>query len=96
MPNTYQTADGRSIQYEPRKLGLRGMRSLLECVESISAIKSSNQKSLMFEAIEKGVKICIPDYDPEANDVDMDSAMTIMSDTLNFNSVKADERKKSE
>jgi hypothetical protein len=87
----FTTIDNQMISYEPKKLGLRGMRSLLECIEGI---KEAEKKSQIFDLIEKGMKICIDDFDPETCDIQMETAMGVMTETMVANTVKADERKK--
>jgi hypothetical protein len=89
----FTTIDNRTIPYEPKKLGLRGMRNLLECIEGI---KEAEKKSQIFDLIERGMKICIDDFDPETCDIQMETAMAVMTETMVANTVKADERKKSE
>ena len=87
----FTTIDNRTITYEPKKLGLRGMRTLLECIEGI---KEAEKKSQIFGMIEKGMQICIEDFDSETCDIQMETAMAVMTETMMANTVKADERKK--
>jgi hypothetical protein len=87
----FTTIDNRTITYEPKKLGLRGMRTLLECIEGI---KEAEKKSQIFGMIEKGMQICIDDFDSETCDIQMETAMAVMTETMMANTVKADERKK--
>lgn len=82
MLKEFETADGRKISYTPKRLGLRGMRNLLECIEGL---KDVSKKSEIFELVENGLKLCIADYDPETMDVTLESAMKIMTDSLTFN-----------
>jgi hypothetical protein len=93
MTKEFQTVDGKKVSFTPKSLGVRNMRSLLECIEGLKTVE---HKSEVFVLIEKGLGLCIDNYDAEAIDVDMQTAMGIMADTLSFNVVKADERKKSE
>jgi hypothetical protein len=87
----FTTIDGQTISYEPKKLGLRGMRSLLECIEGI---KEAEKKSQIFDLIEKGMKICVDDFDSETCDIQLETAMGVMTETMVANTVKAEERKK--
>ncbi len=79
--------------FDPKRLKLRKFRELMECIE---AIQESKKFSTTTEQLEKGLAICLDNFDPEKCELDFNAAMEVMAETVKVNRVGVDDRKKSE
>ena len=85
--------DGHEFQYEPKRLQYREYARLVGCIE---AITSASKKSELAEPIDKGLLICLTNFDVQNNRIDVPMAMVIFQQTIAINNNSELIRKKLE